>query len=71
MSYFRTGDPLDDFDRLDRESSLREKRFPTCCHCGYKITDRKMFDVDGNYYHIDCAKDEFLKLTSDYIEEEY
>jgi hypothetical protein len=30
-----------------------------------------MFDVDGNYYHIDCAKDEFLKLTSDYIEEEY
>ena len=71
MSYFRHGDPLDDFNRLDREQSRFRRLYPVCCHCSEKIKDGKMFDIEGNYYHTDCAKDEFMKLTRDYIEEDY
>jgi RNA polymerase-binding transcription factor DksA len=70
MSYFRCGDPLDDFDRLDREQAEHEKKYPVCCHCGKPITDNKMFVIDDNFYHVDCAEDEFMKWTEDYMEED-
>ena len=41
---------------------------PVCCHCGEPIQDERMFDINGNYYHVDCAEDEFKKYTDDYCE---
>lgn len=70
MSYFRSGDPLDDFERLERENERYAKRCPVCCHCGEPIMDNKMFVINDNYYHIECAEDEFMKWTEDYIEED-
>jgi RNA polymerase-binding transcription factor DksA len=67
MSYFRHGDPLDDFDSLDRQES--KVNYPICCHCGEPIEDRKLFDIEGNLYHTECARDEFLKRTRNYIED--
>ena len=71
MSYFRHGDPLDDFNSLDLAQCRVRMKYPVCCYCDEKIKDGKMFDIEGNFYHIDCAKDEFVKLTRDYIEEDY
>lgn len=70
MSYFRLGDPLDDFDRLDRQQSRIVRRHPICCHCEEEIFDRNMFDIEGSYYHIECAQEEFMKRTDYYIEED-
>ena len=41
---------------------------PTCCHCGHPIQEDRMFDINGNYYHVDCAEEEFKKWTEDYCE---
>lgn len=71
MSYFRLGDPLDDFDRLDRQQSRVVRKYPVCCHCEEEIKGGRLFDIDGNLYHMDCARDEFVKLARDYIEEDY
>lgn len=70
MSYFRTGDPLADFERLERENESYARIHPVCCHCGDPIMDDRMFVINDNYYHIECAEDEFQKWTEDYIEED-
>lgn len=47
MSYFRKGDPLDDFDRLDRQQAAHEAHLPCCDICGCPI-------LDDHYYEIRC-----------------
>lgn len=50
--------------RLERELA----RFPVCDYCGEPITDENIWDVEGELYHADCAKEMFEKNTNDYIE---
>ena len=68
MSYFRLGDPLDDFDRLDREQARREARLPVCEKCGERIYDEHYFDVDGEIYCEECMIEKFRKYTDDLLE---
>lgn len=37
MSCFRSGDPLDDFDRLDREQAKLLAKLPVCDICDNPI----------------------------------
>lgn len=60
MSYFRTGDPLDDFNRLDREQSEWEQQLPECDHCGRKITEH-YYLINGDNVCPDCLDNEFRK----------
>jgi hypothetical protein len=60
MSYFRCGDPLDDFDRLDREQADYEKNLPECDHCGCKIHER-YYSINGDEICRDCLEKEFGK----------
>ena len=39
---------------------------PVCCLCGKPIQDERLFDIDGELYHEECAFDEFRKWTEDY-----
>lgn len=41
---------------------------PVCCHCGEPIQEEWMFDLNGFYYHVECAEEEFKKCTEDYLE---
>lgn len=68
MSYFRKGDPLDDFDLLDREMARREARLPVCDNCGQRIRDEFYYDVEGEVFCEECLKDLFQRSTADYIE---
>ena len=43
MSCFRCGDPLDDFDRLDREQAKWLESLPVCERCGKPIQDEHLY----------------------------
>ena len=70
MSYFRHGDPLDDFDRLDMEQARQEARLPVCHNrkCGKRIQDETYFDIGGVILCRECMEDFYMKYTEDYIE---
>ena len=65
---FYTGDPVYDAELHEEQRERYLCRFPRCAHCGEYITERKLFDLDGNLYHLDCAEMEFQKDTEDYID---
>ena len=67
MSYFRHGDPLDDFDRLDRELRRREARLPKCEKCGHVIYDEYCFEIDNEILCEECMVERYRKNTEDLV----
>ena len=68
MSYFRVGDPLDDFARLDREQSEWLKSRPKCSHCRKPIQEERLLSIDTiDVYHIECAIERFGEDTEDFM----
>jgi hypothetical protein len=68
MSYFRNGDPLDDFDRLDRKQAEYEARLPRCeaNKCGKRIDEDFYFEIDGEILCEECMKRRYRRSTEDY-----
>jgi hypothetical protein len=66
MSYFRSGDPLADFDRWDREQNEALKRLPVCEKCRRRIQDDDYYDVHGEILCEDCMKDKYRRSVEDY-----
>ena len=60
MSFFRKGDPLDDFDRLDREQAAHEAQLPKCDYCGERIHDH-YYQIHGEIFCRECLDDQFRK----------
>lgn len=69
--YFRNGDPLDDFDRLDRLQAQREARLPVCDKCRKPINDDIFFDIYGEILCEECLHDEYGRNTEDYLRDQY
>ena len=61
MGYFRTGDPLDDFNRHDREQAKRLEQLPECDHCHKPIQDEHYFDINGDVICEKCLNNNFRK----------
>lgn len=61
MSYFRTGDPLDDFARHDREQAQRLEQLPKCDICGEPIQDDHYYQINGDNVCPECLNDHFRK----------
>ena len=66
MSYFRHGDPLDDFDRLDRQQAEYEARLPNCEKCGKRIDEDFYYEIDNQILCEDCMKELFERSTEDF-----
>lgn len=49
-------DPLEDFDRYDRECAKEEARYPVCDICGDRILDEFYYMVGGIKFHLACAE---------------
>ena len=60
MSYFRSGDPLDDFKRLDQEESEWLDSLPVCDICDKPIQDERYFQKDGENICLECLE-HFMK----------
>lgn len=67
---FRTGDPLDDFNRLDMEQARQEARLPVCENpkCKKRIDDENYFEIGGEILCRQCMEDRYMKYTEDYIQ---
>lgn len=50
----------------EREAERWLASRPRCSHCRKPIQDERVFDIEGNLYHVECAEEEFLKWTEDY-----
>ena len=70
MSYFRHGDPLDDFAQQDIEQERMRARLPVCDNpkCKKRIDDDFYFEIDGEILCEDCMNLRYRKSTEDYIE---
>lgn len=67
MSYFRTGDPLDDFNRLDREQAKWLEGRPKCKQCGKPIQDEEAYHINGEFICENCM-DENKVCVDDYCD---
>lgn len=67
MGIYRSDDPAADFERWDADNEARRQETPICCRCEHHIQDERLFDIEGNLYHEECAMEEFRKWTEDYI----
>ena len=71
MRFFRSGDPLDDFDRWDAEQERMRARLPTCENpkCKKRIDAELYFEIDGEILCENCMIDRYGRSTEDYIEQ--
>ncbi len=67
MSYFRFGDPLDDFAIKEHEEEEWLKRRPVCSCCRQPIQDEKLLYIEGELYHFICAEILFGEYTDEFI----
>lgn len=59
----------DNFDQWAHHEAMQTawlQRQPVCSHCGRHIQDERLFDINGELYHTDCAEKVFCKWTEDY-----
>ena len=56
MSYFRSGDPSDDFDRLDREYTKYLEGCPVCDICDHPIQDDHYYQIGGENICLGCLE---------------
>ena len=66
MSYFRSGDPLEDFRRYDRQQEEALKKLPVCSKCHRRIQDDDYYDVDGEILCEDHMKQRYRRSVEDY-----
>ena len=68
MSYFRHGDPDDDFNELDAKEARYYARLPKCDRCKATIEDEDYYDDDEEILCEDCLKKKYRKKCHDYAE---
>ena len=59
-------DNYDQWEAHNRKQEARLRKRPICSHCGKHIQDERIWDINGELYHPDCAEEEFCKWTEDY-----
>lgn len=65
--FYRTDDPVADFERYDAEKEAEREKMPKCSNCGEPIQDGYLFDIEDTLYCEECAFELFRKDTGDYI----
>ena len=54
------------FRRREAQQEAALAKQPVCCYCGHPIQDEKLYDIEGELYHMSCAVENFCKETEDY-----
>lgn len=64
--FYRTDDPLADFDRWDAEQQAALDKLPKCAECGEPIQSEKCFDLGNGVICEDCLENNHTHWTEDY-----
>lgn len=59
MSYFRKGDPLDDFDQLDAKNARWLESLPVCGNCGNPIQNEHYYVINDENICPECLDNDF------------
>lgn len=68
LVFYRTDDPVADFEKHDAEQEAELEKMPVCTNCLEHIQGGYLFDIEGEIYCEECAYELFRKDTVDYIE---
>ena len=66
--FYRTGDPLADFDRWDAEQQAALNKLPKCTECGEPIQSEELFEFDGKLICPEYLDGNHKHWVEDYIE---
>jgi formylmethanofuran dehydrogenase subunit E len=66
--FFRTDDPIADYDRYCAEQQRELDKLPKCCECHEPIQSSACYEFNGELICPQCLVDNHRKRTDDYIE---
>ena len=66
--FFKTDDPLADFDRWDAEQAREFERLPICENCGERVTDDHFYMINDEVICPGCLESDYRCETEDFIE---
>lgn len=61
-------DPVADFNRKDAEETAWLERRPICHWCYHHIQDERLWDINDEFLHEECARKKYERDTEDFIE---
>lgn len=65
---FYTDDPESDFNRWAAKQTEELSKFPLCSHCGGRILDDYLFEINDEYICENCMHRHYRKWTVDCCE---
>lgn len=66
---FYSDNPAWDYDRYCEEREAEKAKCPVCCCCDEHITDDFLFYIEDMTWCEECMKNEFRRLTEDFMED--
>lgn len=58
---YRTGDPIEDFNRYDAERERQLRKLPRCSECDEPITDEYAYYINGEWICERCMNDNYRR----------
>lgn len=68
LVFFRTDDPVADFERYDAEQVAELEKLPRCSECDEPIQTEKCYEFNGELICQECLENYHEKDTEDYVE---
>lgn len=68
MAFYRTDDPLYDFDRYDAEQESRIEELPICECCGNPIQQERAVYYNDQWCCEECEHDFWQDIREDFLE---
>jgi formylmethanofuran dehydrogenase subunit E len=65
MSFY-SDDPVRDAERYDRYQARRERQYPCCDCCGYRIAEGNYYDINGEIMCLECLTENYGKKVENY-----
>lgn len=66
--FYRTGDPLADFNRWDAEQQAALNKLPKCSECDEPIQDDCYYEINGECVCPECLDNNHKHWVEDYID---
>lgn len=66
--FYRTGDPISDFNRWDAEQAAELKKLPKCTECDEPIQDDCYYEINGECVCPACLDNNHKHWVEDYID---
>ena len=65
--FYRTDDPLADFNRWDAEQQAALNKLPKCAECGEVIQSEICYEINDCYICEECLEENHRKWVDDLI----